>query len=202
MNCTPIGRPSSVQWSGTDIAGWPVTLTIAVNGVKCHCRAKAMRVPAGLVPRPADRAPAAARASASRRRRRRPRTRRLAAQRLQPHDRDGSLRARGRARLLGEHPVDRLEQREVVDAGRSPARSARSRVNCSIGVVAPPRRRRLDDVVSELARAARPPRATRRAARRDRPARRSAASSSRRCAAGPARRRPRRGTAAPAAGAT
>ena len=39
--CTPIGSPSSLQWSGTDIAGWPVTLTIAVNGVQCHCRANA-----------------------------------------------------------------------------------------------------------------------------------------------------------------
>ena len=39
--CTPIGRPSSLQWSGTDIAGWPVTLMIAVNGVQCHCRSNA-----------------------------------------------------------------------------------------------------------------------------------------------------------------
>ena len=33
--CTPTGRPSSLQWSGTDVAGWPVTLTIAVKGVHC-----------------------------------------------------------------------------------------------------------------------------------------------------------------------
>ena len=41
MNWTPIGSPSSLQWSGTDIAGWPVTLMSGVNGVKSVCRAKA-----------------------------------------------------------------------------------------------------------------------------------------------------------------
>ena len=33
-SCTPIGRPSSPWNSGSEIAGWPVTLQIAVNGVK------------------------------------------------------------------------------------------------------------------------------------------------------------------------
>ena len=36
MKCTPTGSPPSVACSGTDIAGWPVTFTIAVNGVQCH----------------------------------------------------------------------------------------------------------------------------------------------------------------------
>src|SRR5436305_1638334 len=30
-NCTPTGRPPGVVWSGTDIAGWPVTLETGVN---------------------------------------------------------------------------------------------------------------------------------------------------------------------------
>ena len=32
MKWVPIGRPSSFQHSGTDIAGWPVPLASAVNG--------------------------------------------------------------------------------------------------------------------------------------------------------------------------
>ena len=32
-NCTPMGTPSSVQLSGNDIAGWPVTLNCGVKGI-------------------------------------------------------------------------------------------------------------------------------------------------------------------------
>ena len=35
---TPIGSPVSVQWSGSETAGWPVTLNAAVNGVNCTAR--------------------------------------------------------------------------------------------------------------------------------------------------------------------
>ena len=41
MNCTPIGRPASLQCSGTDIAGCPVTFTSGVNGVNSVWLAKA-----------------------------------------------------------------------------------------------------------------------------------------------------------------
>src|SRR6185295_16686393 len=37
--CVPIGRPSSFQNSGTDIAGCPVTLQIGVNGTNCAASA-------------------------------------------------------------------------------------------------------------------------------------------------------------------
>ena len=34
--CMPTGSPSSVQCSGTDIAGWPVTLNTAVYGMNAN----------------------------------------------------------------------------------------------------------------------------------------------------------------------
>src|SRR5207248_7768310 len=36
ISWTPMGRPSSLQCSGTDAAGCPVMFTIAVNGVQSH----------------------------------------------------------------------------------------------------------------------------------------------------------------------
>src|SRR5579864_8076874 len=41
-SCTPTGRPS-LQWSGSDIAGCPVTLITGVNGVNSNWRSKAAR---------------------------------------------------------------------------------------------------------------------------------------------------------------
>ena len=46
-NCMPTGRPPSVQWSGSEIAGWPVELN---SGVKAH-HSKTWRVQvAGSIP--------------------------------------------------------------------------------------------------------------------------------------------------------
>ena len=74
---TPIGRPSSVQWSGTETAGWPVTLKAAVKGVNRAARSNCSHGSSGSSPsRPAR---AAARASASAAGRGRPRTPRSAA---------------------------------------------------------------------------------------------------------------------------
>ena len=54
--CTPMGKPSSFQYSGNEAAGWPVTLQIGVNGTKLNERMKpargfssvASKVPSGV----------------------------------------------------------------------------------------------------------------------------------------------------------
>ena len=74
---TPIGRPSSDQWRGSDTAGCPVTLNAAVNGVNRAARSNCSQGSSGSVSQPT--AQAAARGSASAAGRSPPRARRSSA---------------------------------------------------------------------------------------------------------------------------
>ena len=76
-SCTPIGRPSSLQESGSDTAGRPVMFATCVNGVNRPALAELL--PRVVVLERPDRQAAAARASASAAGRSRRRTRRSAA---------------------------------------------------------------------------------------------------------------------------
>ena len=211
-SCAAVGSPSSPKPTGTLIAGWPVTLNSAANGVK---RPERSRSASGFSPRPVQSPIASGRsasAGVSSRSYSAKKATSAARQRLQLRDRaPGSRPSRASCARSIDRPRQRLDLVLAPAAARRAARRSRCRapppgrrpaMNSPSSVAAGQRRRRLARPRGRARRAARPPRACR-ARTPDRRRRRAAlCGRHRRPAGGRGRAAPRSRTARPAAAPT
>ena len=108
--CTPMGRPLSLQCRGTDIAGRPVRLAIAVNGVNAVLRRSCSMAPSASSCHPIGTG-GSARVGVRTMSNSLPERHRAAGQRLQPNDGTSVVGRRACERGFHESTVERCEQR-------------------------------------------------------------------------------------------